>query len=82
MCVTHNLVTTSLGVFKSTATWHATSELGRRQDMRSLPRGRRFAPIRKIILASGHNIVRNHKIVRLRILTSILLATSMLVLNA
>jgi hypothetical protein len=32
--------------------------------------------------ASGHNIVRNHKIVRLRILTSILLATSMFILNA
>ena len=32
--------------------------------------------------ASGHNIVRNHKIVRLRILTSILLATSMCVQNA
>ena len=32
--------------------------------------------------ASGHNIVHSHKIVRLRILTSILLATSMFVLNA
>jgi hypothetical protein len=32
--------------------------------------------------ASGHKIVRNHKIVRLRILTSSLLANRRFVLNA
>jgi hypothetical protein len=37
---------------------------------------------RRTDLASGHKIVRNHKIVRLRILTSSLLANRRFVLNA